>query len=503
MSSLHFKSRTAQSSQSAACPASLTPTVSYNTKNQITGGFIQYDPSGSGNVIADATTGNQYLYDGVPVDRSSLTGQDGEGRICAVKSEPVASTYTLTGYIYDADGTRVSKGSLTQFTCDLNPADSTYNGFRPTSDYILGPGGEQVTEMAMDANNTMAWQHTNVYAAGALIATYDNTGLHFYFNDPLGTRRAQTDYAGVLEQTCASLPFGDGLTCTGSITAPTEHHFTGKERDTESGNDNFGARYYAGSMGRFMSPDWDSEPNTVPYADFDDPQSLNLYSYAGNSPLISMDSNGHYHCDGKDSWDPVTNTLTAAGCHFDWYDSRNLFQTAQIAVKSATDLASQAAHQFANILNTPGGAKCLAGTTMGGAMVGGTVGGEVGLVGLAGGGVAVVVTEPVGLAVGTIGGGGTGFIAGMTMCPGGAASGGGGGGGGGGGNSTSQAKKLTPGEIAKLKEKGIDPELLKEEIGVTRSSKSDLYKMPNGDIIVKGKGGVGSGEPTGININHL
>jgi RHS repeat-associated protein len=30
---------------------------------------------------------------------------------------------------------------------------------------------------------------------------------------------------------------------------------TGKERDAESGNDYFGARYYASSMGRFMSPD--------------------------------------------------------------------------------------------------------------------------------------------------------------------------------------------------------------------------------------------------------
>jgi RHS repeat-associated protein len=31
---------------------------------------------------------------------------------------------------------------------------------------------------------------------------------------------------------------------------------TGKERDSESGNDYFGARYYASTMGRFMSPDW-------------------------------------------------------------------------------------------------------------------------------------------------------------------------------------------------------------------------------------------------------
>ena len=33
------------------------------------------------------------------------------------------------------------------------------------------------------------------------------------------------------------------------------YKFTGKERDTESGLDNFGARYNASSVGRWMSPD--------------------------------------------------------------------------------------------------------------------------------------------------------------------------------------------------------------------------------------------------------
>ena len=32
---------------------------------------------------------------------------------------------------------------------------------------------------------------------------------------------------------------------------------TGKERDAESGNDYFGARYYASTMGRWLSPDTD------------------------------------------------------------------------------------------------------------------------------------------------------------------------------------------------------------------------------------------------------
>ncbi|MHB8753517.1 MAG: RHS repeat-associated core domain-containing protein [Candidatus Acidiferrales bacterium] len=34
-----------------------------------------------------------------------------------------------------------------------------------------------------------------------------------------------------------------------------DHKFTGKERDSESGLDNFGARYHSSQLGRFMSPD--------------------------------------------------------------------------------------------------------------------------------------------------------------------------------------------------------------------------------------------------------
>ncbi|MGB6193358.1 MAG: RHS repeat-associated core domain-containing protein [Terracidiphilus sp.] len=64
----------------------------------------------------------------------------------------------------------------------------------------------------------------------------------------------------------------------------------GKERDTESGNDYFGARYYASSMGRFLSPDWSDDPEAVPYADIGNPQSLNLYAYVNNKPLRATDA---------------------------------------------------------------------------------------------------------------------------------------------------------------------------------------------------------------------
>jgi RHS repeat-associated protein len=77
---------------------------------------------------------------------------------------------------------------------------------------------------------------------------------------------------------------------------------TGKERDAESGLDNFGARYYGSTMGRFMSPDGSDDPDPIPNSDLDSPQSLNRYSYVLNNPLTNTDPDGH---------DCVTQTRTS------------------------------------------------------------------------------------------------------------------------------------------------------------------------------------------------
>jgi RHS repeat-associated protein len=65
--------------------------------------------------------------------------------------------------------------------------------------------------------------------------------------------------------------------------------FTGKERDAESGLDNFGARYNSSSMGRFMSPD-PLLNSGRPW----DPQSWNRYAYALNNTLNIVDPTGLY-----------------------------------------------------------------------------------------------------------------------------------------------------------------------------------------------------------------
>src|SRR5262249_20807901 len=74
----------------------------------------------------------------------------------------------------------------------------------------------------------------------------------------------------------------------------TEHYkFTGKERDSETGLDYFGARYYGSPMGRFLTPDWSAGPATVPHAHLGNPQTLNLYSYVDNNPINGIDPDGH------------------------------------------------------------------------------------------------------------------------------------------------------------------------------------------------------------------
>lgn len=107
--------------------------------------------------------------------------------------------------------------------------------------------------------------------------------------------------------------------------AKSERHFTGQERDQESGNDYFGARYYANAMGRWLSPDWSQQPQTIPYVDTENPQTLNLYGYVSNNPLRQRDPDGHHQVCGAQtsSTDPTTGTVTVnANCHDepDWWD---------------------------------------------------------------------------------------------------------------------------------------------------------------------------------------
>src|SRR5205823_1175784 len=115
---------------------------------------------------------------------------------------------------------------------------------------------------------------------------FPGNAVSYYFSDHLKTASVITDAVGTIKSESDFYPWGGELQFVNNDS--NKYLFTGKERDPETGLDYFGARYYSNGLGRFITPDWAAKATGVPYADFGDPQSLNLYSYVRNNPLAKI-----------------------------------------------------------------------------------------------------------------------------------------------------------------------------------------------------------------------
>jgi RHS repeat-associated protein len=143
-------------------------------------------------------------------------------------------------------------------------------------------------------------------ATGNLASSGDSTfttaqngsgGIKWLVTDYLGSTRMVIDETGSLAGITRHdfLPFGEELSAGVGIRSASNGYsgdsvrqkFTGYERDSETGVDFAGARYFGNLMGRFTSPDDFLNDTHV-----SDPQSWNLYVHARNNPLRYIDPDG-------------------------------------------------------------------------------------------------------------------------------------------------------------------------------------------------------------------
>jgi RHS repeat-associated protein len=220
--------------------------VSADAQNRLhvtAGADYQYDAAG--NMTYNAS-GMYYSYD----QENRITGAGG---------------YT---YVYDADGNRVEKT-----TGGSSPSGTLY--------WYMSAGivGES------DLSGTL--QSEYVFFDGERVARVDLPGntLHYYLSDHLQSTSMLVSASGIVENESDYYPWGGERQITNTVS--NHYKFTGKERDSESGLDYFGKRYYSSGLGRWTSPDH-------PFADQHriDPQSWNIYAYARNNPLRYIDDNG-------------------------------------------------------------------------------------------------------------------------------------------------------------------------------------------------------------------
>jgi hypothetical protein len=173
-----------------------------------------YSYDSAGNLLYDNV--HHYFYDA----ENHLIQVDGSLPYCT--SNGTSGSAATACYYYDAEGRRIWRTGYTNDTCDNT-------GKRG---YVFDLQGRVIVE----TNSTGTDCDIQVYA-GERHFGRQGGGSFFYHSDWLGSVRSiisdQNPYWGA--ELCSNLPFGDGLSCNSN--AGNVWHFTGKERDSESGLD--------------------------------------------------------------------------------------------------------------------------------------------------------------------------------------------------------------------------------------------------------------------------
>jgi RHS repeat-associated protein len=156
-----------------------------------------------------------------------------------------------------------------------------------------GPVHAPTTPTCATRNKRMRWLLLTLLALGALptslVAQTTTQVVEFYHTDATGSVRAVTKQVNGTWQVVKRydfIPFGEELAA--QPLPAYKFLFTGKERDFETGQDYFGARYYGTGLGRFttVDPELNIKDALV------DPQRWNRYAYVANNPLKYTDPDG-------------------------------------------------------------------------------------------------------------------------------------------------------------------------------------------------------------------
>ncbi|MFB6723685.1 RHS repeat domain-containing protein [Kribbella sp. NPDC056345] len=171
-------------------------------------------------------------------------------------------------YVYDASGTRLLRKDASGTTLFLGDTELQ-----------LKPDGTKVG--------------TRYYSLGAhQVAVRTGNKVNWVSSDHHGTTTVTVDAATSAVQRRRTTPYGE-VRGTAPTAWPGQRGFVGGTQDDQTGLVRLGARDYDPSTGRFISVD--------PKLDFEDPQQMNAYAYANNSPLTFSDPDGQRY---------VTDTVT-------------------------------------------------------------------------------------------------------------------------------------------------------------------------------------------------
>ncbi|MFJ9823669.1 polymorphic toxin-type HINT domain-containing protein [Streptomyces sp. NPDC101160] len=212
-----------------------------------------------------AANGDAYEYDatGNLTKRTPATGavQDltwnEEGRL----TTSVVSGAT-TKFLYDAEGTRILKRE-------------------PTATTLYLPGGQEL--VLTKSTGTLAGTRYYGVPGGSAVRTSSDGRVRLLIADHHGTNQLSVSATTLAVNRRKTLPYG-APRGTAPTFWPGQKGFVGGDIDAVTGFTHIGARDYDTVTGRFISVD--------PVMHADDPQQMQGYAYANNSPVTLSDPTG-------------------------------------------------------------------------------------------------------------------------------------------------------------------------------------------------------------------
>ncbi|MGJ9423869.1 RHS repeat-associated core domain-containing protein, partial [Aeromicrobium sp. CF3.5] len=250
--------------RTSAFPAATDPRPHATTSVASTGSAtgtetFTYDPAGNMSKRSTApTAGKAYEW-------------DREGRVKAIAD--LANSAKKIEYIYDADGNR------------LLEKDST--GSQKTITLNVGTSQIKVNANPPGTTGTATTTTTRTYTIGdEPIATRTAAGVKLMGTDAQNTPLVTIDSNNQSYTKRRNTPYGDQLQAPATPGWPSNKGFLNKTTDSWSGTTHLEAREFDARDGRFISVD--------PIADFTNPQQLNGYAYAHNTPVTESDPTGLY-----------------------------------------------------------------------------------------------------------------------------------------------------------------------------------------------------------------
>jgi len=148
----------------------------------------------------------------------------------------------MTSWAFNAAGPGFTVDTITTHDADIaeHEAVSTAGSYNASAN------------LQNNSNTKWLMQMATFEAAGGATAN-----VHYYFSDHLGSTSVISDSSGNTQQESDYYPYGGEIPVGGGDS--NTYKFTGKERDSETGLDYFGARHYASNLARFMTPDDSSD----------------------------------------------------------------------------------------------------------------------------------------------------------------------------------------------------------------------------------------------------